>query len=377
MLQSLRRIQERDILIKIQNLQRLHTEIRREINDAWDSAINNSAFIGGDEVQNFESEFASMHGFDDVVACANGTDALYVALKALALDPGAKVLVPSLTWISSSEAISQAGYRPKFVDVSEDGFNVNASTLDAAYDVDCKAVVLVHLYGLPCDMESIMRWCREKNLRVIEDCAQAHFAKSGGRYVGTFGDVATFSFYPGKNLGALGDAGALCPNNPDLRDFCRLYPRHGAFVKHEHVIEGINSRLDTLQAAMLRIKLTKINGWTERRREIANFYLKNIRNPLIELPKFSDNALPVWHLFTILTDEPERLRGYLQQRGIETLRNYPKPLPTLACYDHLAGVSKNFENARDKCARLLNIPMCPSLTDNEIETVVSFLNGYR
>ena len=363
-------------MIKIQNLTKLHAPIKDRITEKFNQLLADSEFIGGDEVQQFERSFAEMHGFESTISCGNGTDALYIALKSLKLPDFSEVLVTSLTWISSSEIITQAGHKPVFVDVGRDSFNVTLDSIKSAATPNTKAIILVHLYGIPCDMVAIAEFCRSHGIRIIEDCAQAHFASCNHQFVGTFGDVATFSFYPGKNLGALGDAGAISTNDHEISDFCRLYSKHGAFVKHKHLIEGINSRMDSIQAAVLNLKLPEIKGWTNKRREIAGKYLSNISNPGITLPKFPHNSDPVWHLFTIEVTDRGNFIEYLREKNIECATNYPVPVPLQPCYKEGGYGPINFPNAVEKCSRLVNIPMCPTLSDTDVEYIIEALNAY-
>lgn len=363
-------------MIHIQNLKKLHEPIEKNILKIISRHIDNSDFIGGNEVKKFEESFGSMHKFKSVVACGNGTDALYIALKALNLPKNSDVLVTSLTWISSSEIITQAGHNPIFVDVENDSFNVSLKTIKKSITKETRAIVLVHLYGIPCNLDEISEYCKKNNIRIIEDCAQAHFAKYNHKYVGTYGDVATFSFYPGKNLGALGDAGAIATNNDDIADFCRLYSKHGAFIKHNHLIEGINSRMDSIQAAVLNLKLDFILSWTEKRKLIASEYLNKINNSYLTLPKSLDNSDPVWHLFTIEVENRKNFSQYLKQCGIGHAFNYPVPVPLQPCYKRLGFSEEQIPNSSKKCSRLVNIPMCPTLRDSEIKYIIDSLNAY-
>ena len=228
-------------MIQIQNLNRLHRPMQPLIIKKLEKLITNSEFIGGKEVKDFERAFSKIHGFDHTISCGNGTDALHVALKSLNLPQDSDVLVTALTWISSSEIITQAGHKPVFIDIGDSGYNVDLNSIKKCVTNNTRAIVLVHLYGIPCNMDDIVEYCHFNNIKIIEDCAQAHLAIYKDQLVGTFGDVATFSFFPGKNLGAFGDAGAICTNDEDIARFCRLYSKHGAFKKHHHLIEGINN----------------------------------------------------------------------------------------------------------------------------------------
>jgi len=361
---------------KIQNLPKLHEELFPELMEELKSAIDNCSFIGGGEIESFEQEFSENHNFRHTVACGNGTDAIYIAIRSLKLPPNSEILVPSLTWISSSEVITQAGHKPVFCDIQSDGFNISIESMKKKITSRTKAIVLVHLYGNPADLNQIVEICKENDIRIIEDCAQAHFAKYDDKYVGTFGDVATFSFYPGKNLGAFGDAGCISTNSTEIFNFSRMFARHGALIKHQHQIEGINSRLDTLQAIVLRSKLRKIDGWTNRRIAIAKMYDKKITSDKIKKPNFEDSKIATWHQYTIRCEERDQLKQYLDNHGIETAINYPTTLPLLDCYAYLNPKDEDYKNAIKATNELLCIPMCPTLDDNDVSQISEVINRF-
>ena len=267
------------------DLQAQYLAHRDVIDAAIADVIQNTAFIGGDAVKSFELAYAEHYGVEHCVSCANGTDAIYIALKMMGIGPGDEVITTAHSWISSSEAVSQTGATPVFVDV--DGhYTIDAEKIEAAITPRTKALIPVHLYGQACAMGSIMEIAKRRSLFVLEDCAQAHYATWGGQRVGTFGDVATFSFYPGKNLGAYGDAGAIVTRDAALADRMRMYANHGQVKKHDHRIEGINSRLDGIQAAVLSAKLPFILEWTARRQQVAAWYSEALACVSgIELPK--------------------------------------------------------------------------------------------
>tara|TARA_B110000093_G_scaffold181200_1_gene224768 strand:- start:497 stop:1594 length:1098 start_codon:yes stop_codon:yes gene_type:complete len=364
-------------MIQIQNLNKLHAPLHAAIFEKLGSLITSSQFIGGKEVENFEKSFAKMHSFNHAISCGNGTDALYIALKSLNLPSESDVLVTALTWISSSEIITQSGHKPVFVDVGDSGFNVDLTTIKKYITSNTRAIVLVHLYGTPCNMGEIVEYCNNHNIKIIEDCAQAHFATYRGQMVGTFGDVAAFSFYPGKNLGAFGDAGAICTNDSDIANFCRLYSKHGALKKHHHLIEGINSRMDSIQAAILNLKLDHIQSWTAKRRDVAKNYFCKIVNRHIKLPVFLENSEPVWHLFTVEVDDRDSFVRYLEDKKIGYATNYPIPVPFQPCYGGVNNSPEEFPNAAKKCAKLVNIPMCPSLCGEDVDYIIDVLNAYN
>lgn len=362
-------------MIQIQNLNRLHAPLQPLMIKKIEKLISNSEFIGGKEVEDFERAFSKIHGFSHTISCGNGTDALYVALKSLNLPQDSDVLVTALTWISSSEIITQAGHKPVFIDVGDSGYNVDLKAIKKCITNNTRAIVLVHLYGIPCNMDEIVEYCHLNNIKIIEDCAQAHLASYKGQLVGTFGDVATFSFFPGKNLGAFGDAGAICTNDQDIARFCRLYSKHGAFKKHHHLIEGINSRMDSIQAAILNIKLEHIYLWTGKRRSIAKEYLARIDNCHVKLPAFLVDSEPAWHLFTIEVPDRNNFVRYLKDKEIGYATNYPVPVPLQPCYGGESRVAE-FPRAAEKCSKLVNIPMCPTLSDREVDYIINALNAY-
>lgn len=361
---------------KIQNLAKLHEELFPELEVELRSAINSCSFIGGSEIELFEKEFSEKHHFKYTVACGNGTDAIYIAIRSLDLPSNSEILVPSLTWISSSEVITQAGHKPVFCDIQSDGFNISIESIKKNITPKTKAIVLVHLYGIPADLNEIVDICKSHDIKIIEDCAQAHFAKYDNEYVGTFGDVATFSFYPGKNLGAFGDAGCLSTNSTEIFNFSRMFARHGALIKHQHQIEGINSRLDTLQAIVLRAKLKKIDIWTNKRISVAKLYDEMITSPKIKKPNFENSKVSTWHQYTIRCKERDRLQKYLHEHGIETSINYPSPLPLLECYAHLNPKKEDYQHAIKATNELLCIPMCPTLNESDVSQISNVINTF-
>jgi dTDP-4-amino-4,6-dideoxygalactose transaminase len=242
---------------------------KTEFDSALAGVITNNTFIGGEPVREFERSYEQKYGVDNCIACANGTDAIYIALRMLGIGPGDEVITTAASWISTSETISQTGAVPVFVDV-DDHYLIDVDLLERAITSRTRAVIPVHLYGQPAQMTRILEICANHDLRLLEDCAQAHFAEWQGQRVGTFGDIATFSFYPGKNLGAWGDAGAIITNDDDLAQKCRMFANHGALVKHQHEMEGINSRMDGLQAALLTTKLRHIDEWTKARQAVRD-----------------------------------------------------------------------------------------------------------
>lgn len=350
--------------------------IKNEIDDAIASVIKNSSYIGGTVVKDFENAFARYLGMEHVIACANGTDSIEILLQAMGIGKGDEVIVPSASWISTSEAVSTVGATPVFVDVEDDYFTINVSLIEAAITPRTKAIIPVHLYGHPADMPAIISIAKKHNLKVIEDCAQAHGAAIGGKIVGSFGDAASFSFYPGKNLGAYGDAGCMATNDTSLAEKLRMIANHGQQGKHNHIIEGRNSRLDGLQAAILKVKLPYLEQWTEARINHANLYGNLISNENIYLPGKKKDYRHVYHLYVIRTRQRDELKKYLGEKNIETAIHYPAALPSLACYAYKNFKPEDFPVAFNWQQNILSIPMFAELSEEQIQFVSAAINQY-
>ena len=307
---------------------------------------------------------------------ANGTDAIYIVLRMLGIGVGDEVITTASSWISTSETVTQAGARPVFVDVDE-YYNIDATAIESRITPRTKAVIAVHLYGQAARMDLISEICEQRNLLLIEDCAQAHFATCGGRKVGTFGRAGTFSFYPGKNLGAYGDAGAIVTNDDELARRCRMYANHGALEKHEHLIEGINSRLDGLQAALLTAKLQHIAEWTARRQAVAAEYRRRLQAvPQVVLPACAPLSSHVYHLFVVRVPKREALREFLAKHEIETAIHYPTPLPLLPAYAYLGHRPEDFPRAARNRASILSLPIFPEMSDGMVGFVCDLIKEF-
>ena len=339
-----------------------YLSIKDEIDKAIAEVIAESAYIRGRHVDAFEQAWARTLGVKRCVSCANGTDAIYIALRGLGLRAGDEVITSAHSWISTSEAITQAGGRVVFCDTDEETFTIDPIEIERKITPATVGIVPVHLYGQAADMGAIMAIARKHNLWVIEDCAQAHLARYNGQYVGTFGNVATFSFYPGKNLGAYGDAGCLVTNDDRLADWLATFARHGG--KGDHVMEGINSRMDGLQAAILNAKLPHLPAWTAARRRVAACYnelledVGDVITPLVE----SDRD-HVYHLYVIRTENRGALREHLSEAGIPTVLNYPKALPFYPAYAYLGHVPQDFPAAYFNQSRILSLPIYPEMSE--------------
>jgi dTDP-4-amino-4,6-dideoxygalactose transaminase len=344
--------------------------IKSEIDSAIAEVIAQSAFIRGRHVDAFEQAWAQTLKVKHCVSCANGTDALYIAMRGLGLKTGDEVITTAHSWIATSETITQAGGRVVFCDTQQDTFNIDPRLIEAKITKATVGIIPVHLSGQPADMDEIMAIAKKRNLWVIEDCAQAHLATYKGRLVGTFGNAATFSFYPGKNLGAYGDAGCIVTNDDALADWTATFARHGG--KGEHVMEGINSRMDGLQAAILNVKLPHLPAWTTARRRVAARYndlLSGVDN-LIP-PKVGDDRSHVYHLYIVATDKRDLLKKALADCEITTSLNYPKALPFYPAYAYLGHKPADFPVAYRNQSRILSLPIFPEMTDEMIEYVAN------
>jgi dTDP-4-amino-4,6-dideoxygalactose transaminase len=346
-----------------------YLSIKPEIDAAIAEVIAESAFVRGRHVETFERAWAKTIGLKHCVSCGNGTDALYISMRALGVKPGDEVITTAHSWISTSETITQAGARVVFCDTDYETFTIDPAQIEAKITSATVGIIPVHLYGQPADMDAIMEIARKHNLWVIEDCAQAHLAKYKGQIVGTFGNVATFSFYPGKNLGAYGDAGCLVTNDDRVAEWATAFARHGG--KNEHAMEGICSRMDGLQAAILNVKLPHLPAWTRARQRVAATYdeLLGETNTIVAARVPPDRE-HVYHLYVIRTENRDGLKKHLGDAGISTVINYPKALPFYPAYAYLAHHQNDFPIAYANQSRILSLPIYPEMTPQMIEYVV-------
>jgi dTDP-4-amino-4,6-dideoxygalactose transaminase len=344
-----------------------YLSLKPEIDEAIARTIKNSGFIRGPEVEVFEENFAELMGVPHCVSCANGTDALYIGMHALGVKPGDEIIVPAHSWISTAATVTQAGGTVVFCDTRDEDFTIDVKAIEKKITDKTVGIIPVHLCGNPAQMDELMRIAKKYRLWVIEDCAQAHLATFDGRKVGQFGDIATFSFYPGKNLGAMGDAGALVTHDGQLARRAARFARHGGLVKGSHEIEGINSRLDGLQAAILNVKLPHLRDWTQKRQKIANTYFEQLADIAeLTLPQIDCRATPVWHLFVIRSQKRDEMRAFLSENGIETVINYPVALPFLAAYQHQGNRKEDFPRAYQHQGEILSLPVFPDMTTDQI-----------
>lgn len=352
-----------------------YVSIKEEIDAAIAQVIAKSSFLRGPQVMEFEENFSRQLGVKHTVSCANGTDALYIALKALGAGPGDEVITTAHSWISTSEAISQTGAKVVFCDTGEDDFLIDVSQVEKLISEKTKGLIPVHLYGQSVDMDPLKEIAQKHSLWILEDCAQAHFAKYKDQFVGTFGDAATFSFYPGKNLGAMGDAGCIVTARDDLAKHMELFARHGG--KGNHKIEGINSRMDGIQAAVLNVKLKYIQEWTDKRRKAAKSYdklLSEIRG--VMTPKVRESNKHVFHLYVIKAKKRDALREYLNDKGVSTVLNYPTALPFLEAYEYLDHEYSDFPRAKTNQDSILSLPLYPEISEEERNYVADCIRSF-
>lgn len=362
--------------IPLVDLKAQYVSIRNEIDEAIRSVIDSTTFIGGESVAQFERQFASFCGAQYCVGVANGTDALELALTALGVGAGDEVLTAANTFFATAEAIANAGAKVVFVDNDPQSYTIDVSKLRDRITDRTKAIIAVHLYGQPADMEPINAIAEEFGLKVIEDAAQAHGAEYREKRVGTLGDVACFSFYPGKNLGAYGDAGAVVTNNEELSRLIRMRANHGRVQKYDHEFEGMNSRLDSLQAAVLQAKLKHLSSWNEARRKHAAQYNKWLTNPNVVKPVELEYARHVYHLYVVRVKNRKEIHAFLKNRGIGTGIHYPIALPRLKAYEDRSFRPGEFPVAESFMNEILSLPMYPELTEDQIRLVAGSINEF-
>ncbi len=357
--------------------QPMHDEIRDRLDNAYNRVMDNSYFIQGPEFEAFNEEFAAYCDAKYCVGVANGLDALLLVLRALEIGEGDEVIVPSNTFIATALAVSYAGATPVFVEPELETYNIDPSRIEAAITDKTKAIMPVHLQGRPADMDPIMEIAKKYNLRVIEDAAQAHGVTYKGQKVGTFGDAAGFSFYPGKNLGALGDGGAVVTNNKEIADKVRAIGCYGSDYKYHHIYKGLNSRLDEMQAAFLREKLPELDKWNAARIEIANKYLAGMHNPKIILPlPPSEEFGHIYHVFVIRCKERDTFEKYLADNGIGTVKHYPTPMHLQECYADLGLKKGDLPIAEEISDTVLSLPMYYGMTEEQVQYVIDVVNQF-
>ncbi len=352
------------------NLARMNSSLKPAFDDAYRRVMDSGWYIMGQELTAFESEFATYSGVKHCIGVGNGLDALVLLLRAYGVGPGDEVLVPSNTFIATWLAVSQVGATPVPVEPDPATYNMDVLLAARAITPRTRVIMPVHLYGQTADMDPLMALATQHELLVIEDAAQSQGARYKDRLAGGLGHSAGTSFYPGKNLGALGDAGAVLTNNDEVANRVRMLRNYGSCVKYEHEQAGVNSRLDELQAAFLREKLRMLELWNEKRRRLAGLYDKGLHGiDGLRLPTVASWALPVWHLYVVATKQREALRAHLEHRGIGTVIHYPKPPHLQSCYPEFA--SSDLPIATRLAGEVLSLPMSPDMTDAEVAEVVS------
>ena len=362
-------------IIPLVDLRAQYLEIKEEIDLAISDCIAEGTYVRGKIVTEFENAFSKFLGIDLCVSCGNGTDALELILKSLNIGPGDEVIVPALTWIATAEAVNNVGAEPVFVDIKTDTCTLDASEIEEKITKKTKAIIPVHLYGCPADMNEIITIGRKFNLYIVEDCAQAHGAEYFGKKVGTFGIASAFSFFPSKNLGAFGDGGAVVTDNQELADTVRKISNHGQLkTRHAHSIIGRNSRLDSIQASILKVKLNHLNRWNDNRINAAKYYKSKLKDiDALILPSVQNNRKHVYHLFVIRSKQRNKLIEALSTSGIASGIHYPTPLPFLEAYNYKRHKPGDFPIATGISEEVLSLPIYPEITASQIDTICEIL----
>jgi dTDP-4-amino-4,6-dideoxygalactose transaminase len=357
--------------IPLVDLKKQYSNIKNEIDNTIADVISNTAFIGGTHLESFEKSFSLFCNVKHCIGVGNGTDALLIAIKSLNIGQNDEVITVSNSFIATSESITMAGAKVVFTDIDPGTYNIDVNQIESKITKKTKAIIPVHLYGQPADMEPILEISKKHNLKVIEDCAQAHGATYKGKKIGSFGDISCFSFYPGKNLGAYGDAGAILTNDDELAVKIRKIANHGRIDKYNHEIEGFNSRLDGLQAAILNVKLRYLADWSQKRYNNAKLYNKYLKNTEVILPHEPDYVKSVYHLYVIRVKKEirKKLQDHLNSNGIATGIHYPIALPMLKAYEYLRHTPSDFPQAVKASEEILSLPMFPELEESEIKFI--------
>ncbi len=362
-------------MIPFLDLKAPYLELKQQLDEAIARVVSSGWFIGSSEVEQFEADYASYCGCAHTVGVANGLDALHLALRAMAVGPGDEVIVPSNTYIATWLAVSQCGATPVPVEPDASSFNIDPKLIEAAITARTKVILPVHLYGQPADMDPILAIARNYGLRVLEDGAQAHGARYKGQRLGGHGDAVAWSFYPGKNLGAMGDGGAVTTNDAQLADRIRVLRNYGSRVKYVNEVQGYNSRLDPLQAAILRVKLAHLDAWNARRSTIAQRYQQGLANCGLALPQVPDWAEPAWHLYAVQHPQRDALQTSLTANGVATLIHYPIPPHLQQAYSTTAWNKAGFPLAERMANEALSLPMGPHLLNDQVEEVIKHVSS--
>ena len=362
--------------LNFMDLKRQYTLHKEEFLEAIEKVCNDTAFSGGTYVKKFEDEFASYLGIKYCATVNSGTSALFAAFKALGIGDGDEVIVPVNTFIASAWGPVHCGATPVFVDCTEDTWEIDPQKIEEKITERTKAIVGVHLYGHPFDFDSVKRIAEKYHLKVVEDCAQAHGAEYKGKKVGTLGDVACFSFYPGKNLGAFGEGGAVVTNDPELYKKIELLRNHGSDVRYHHDIVGYNLRMDGIQGAILSVKLKYLDKWNSARRKIAGRYNAEIHNTSIRKENVSDDVLPVYHLYEIMVDDVQKFVAYMEDHGVVCGRHYPIPCHLQKVFTELGYREGDFPVGERLASHCVTLPLFPEMETDEIDKVISLCNDY-
>lgn len=359
------------------DLKAQYLSIENEIQAAINNVIQETAFIKGKYTAQFEDDFKNALNADYCVGVGNGTDALSLSLKAIGIKQGDEVITAANSFIASSESITNAGGKVEFADCDKNTYTIDPVKIEEKITSKTRAIVVVHLYGQPADMDAINKLAKKYNLKIIEDSAQAHFAEyntdsDGWKNIGTLSDAATFSFFPGKNLGAYGDGGAIITNNKEIEKMARMLANHGRISKYDHEFEGVNSRLDGLQAAILSVKLKYLASWTDRRRKVAAYYSEMLKDiPEITIPFVNEKTKPAWHLYVIQTKNRDKLAQFLNQNGIACGIHYPIALPNLKAYEYLGYKPADYPIASSLQDVILSLPVFPEISREQQDFIIS------
>lgn len=360
--------------VPFSSFEKMHNELKGELKEAFENVLNSNWFIKGKELSEFEKEFASYCDSKFCIGCGNGLDALMLILRAYDIGEGDEVIVPANTFIATALAVSYVGAKPILVD-NNDLYNIDYTKIEEKITENTKAIIAVHLYGMPADMDEIKKIAKKYDLIVIEDAAQGHGALYKEKKVGSLGDAAAFSFYPGKNLGALGDGGAVVTNNEQVAQKVSTLGSYGSSKKYHHTLKGVNSRLDEMQAAFLRRKLKNLDRWNDDRKRIANYYLENINNDKVILPEVKDEMVSSWHLFVIRVQERERFLEYLDNNNIEALIHYPISINNQEAYKELD--SEKYELAEKYSEEIVSLPIWYGMETDMLRYVCDKINEWK
>jgi len=362
--------------IRFFDLTRQYAALKKDIIAAIESVIEKSAFSGGEFVEKFETEFAPYCDVKYVRGVNSGSSAIHLALLALGIGPGDEVIVPAHTFIASAWGISYVGAKPVFVDCLADTWEMDPKAVEKAITKKTRAIIAVHLYGVPCDMGALSKLAKKHGLFLVEDCAQAHGARFGGKKVGSIGDIGAFSFYPSKNLGAFGEGGAIVTDDAEVAERVRMLRSHGEKEKYVHDMIGYNERMDGVQAAVLSVKLRHLDAWNARKAEIVEKYRKGIKNSAVSLQAIPADVMPAYHLFVVTTQDRKKFIEHLKLKGIDTALHYPTPCHLQKAYASLEYKKGDLPHTEHVAAHCVSLPLFPELTDGEVDRIVEAVNAY-